>query len=95
VNAKPTPLAIRRAVWARSSGWCECGCGQRAVHLHHRKLRSQGGRHEAVNLLHLAAGCHRAIHENPELSYALGYLVHSWAEPHNMLAWSARPGGVA
>jgi hypothetical protein len=84
VKAKPIPLRIRRQVWERSGGLCECGCSQRATSVHHRKLRSQGGRHEMANLLHLTAECHDRTHANPERGYALGLLVHGWADPANV-----------
>lgn len=74
------PLAVRREVRARSGGRCEV-CAQPAVHMHHRKLRSQGGRHEAVNLLHLCAACHEGVHANPGRSYSLGLIVPGWADP--------------
>lgn len=57
-------------------------CGEaRAVHTHHRKLRSQGGGDEKSNLLRVCSDCHLAIHANPSESYARGLLVHSWADP--------------
>jgi len=75
------PAATRRAVKRRSEGSCEvCGCGG-ADHMHHRKLRSQGVDHSPANLLHVHFGCHKEIHGNPERSYALGHLVHGWADP--------------
>jgi 5-methylcytosine-specific restriction endonuclease McrA len=83
-KAKPIPLGIRRQVWERSGYLCECGCGRQAHHIHHRTLRSQGGRHELANLLHLATDCHVAAHANPERGYALGLLVHGWADPENV-----------
>lgn len=81
MTAKPIPLSIRQQVWARSGGLCECGCGQRAIHIHHRKLRSQGGRHELPNLLHLSGACHDRAHANPERAYDLGLLVRSTDNP--------------
>jgi 5-methylcytosine-specific restriction endonuclease McrA len=75
------PATVRRAVKARSGGICECGCGQRAEHMHHRKLRSQGGRHEPVNLLHLTFACHEAAHRERARAEALGLIVPSWADP--------------
>lgn len=75
------PPKIRLAVAERSGGVCECGCGRRAEHIHHRKLRSQGGRHELANLLHLSNLCHADTHGNPERSYALGLMVHGWCDP--------------
>lgn len=75
------PLKVRRAVWERSGGFCEvCGLPG-ANHLHHRRLRSQGGRHEPSNLLHVHWRCHERIHSRPALSYERGWMVPSWREP--------------
>lgn len=49
--------------------------------MHHRKLRSQGGRHDPVNLIHIHTECHIRIHGNPDQSYALGLLVRSGWDP--------------
>jgi hypothetical protein len=85
------PLKVRDDVRSRSQGLCECGCGQQAQHLHHRKLRSQGGKHDAVNLLHLAYSHHAEVHADPARGYERGYLVHSWDEPVDVpvLRWGA------
>jgi 5-methylcytosine-specific restriction endonuclease McrA len=76
------PKRIRDAVQERSQGTCEV-CGTHgADHIHHRRLRAQGGRHDPINLLHIhGIPCHLDIHLNPERSYALGHLVHGWADP--------------
>lgn len=75
------PLSVRRAVKARSEGSCEvCGCGG-ADHMHHRKLRSQGGQHTVENLLHVHWGCHADIHRDPRRSYALGHMVRGGLDP--------------
>jgi 5-methylcytosine-specific restriction endonuclease McrA len=81
MTAQPIPLRVRRIVWARSGYNCEA-CGlPGADHIHHRKLRSQGGRHDPVNLLHVHHACHEQIHAHPERAYALGLLVRGWADP--------------
>lgn len=80
-EAAPIPHSVRRAVTARSGGWCEGGCGRPAAHVHHRKLRSQGGTHDPVNLAHLATVCHVWAHANPLEAVALGLIVPSWADP--------------
>lgn len=78
---KSIPLAVRRAVKARSDGSCEA-CGMSgADHMHHRQLRSQGGQHTAENLLHVHHGCHEDIHANPARSYRLGHMVRRGVDP--------------
>lgn len=66
----------------RSHGRCEarvvCG-GVAAVLMHHRKRAGRVNTEE--NLLHLCNDCHVWIHANPEKSYGLGLLVHSWDNP--------------
>ncbi|MGG7510873.1 HNH endonuclease [Plantibacter sp. YIM 135249] len=72
------------AVATRSGGVCE-GCGRRrATEMHHRRYRSQGGRDEVTNLLHLcgrgnASGCHGIAHTGP--GREAGFSVHSLATP--------------
>jgi hypothetical protein len=83
------PLKVRKQVWARSDHGCELGCGRPANHIHHRKLRSQGRRHELPNLLHLCTPCHIHAHANPELGYANGWLVHSWENPADVAVVAA------
>lgn len=41
-----------------------CGRGG-DLHVHHRRLRSQGGSGEASNLITLCPACHRFIHMDP------------------------------
>ena len=66
----------RKAVMARCRGVCE-RCGEQpAVHVHHRLRRSQGGSNDIGNLAALDDACHRAIHDNPKLSYEVGWLLH-------------------
>ena len=65
-----TPLLV-----ARSRGICEiCGSGV-AIHRHHRLRRSQGGRNELANLLHLCRLCHDTVHAYPAVSYERGWLL--------------------
>lgn len=78
---KPIPRRVKQEVADRSGFVCEICRRARAVHPHHRKLRSQGGRHEAANLLHLCSACHSTVHASPDRSYSLGYLVRGWADP--------------
>lgn len=74
---KKTSLRVKE----RSGGVCEA-CGMdRGEHVHHRKLRSQGGDNQQTNLIYVSAACHDRIHMNPKDSYELGLLVHSYDDP--------------
>ena len=80
--------SIRDAVWNRCRGYCEkCGKGlpYDGWALHHRKLRSQGGKDEISNFLALHHKCHNlgtnSVHLNPTEAIEKGYIVPSWAEP--------------
>ena len=67
----------------RSRGLCE-GCGQHRGTdgvVHHRKLRSQGGQDDPVNLAVLHDGCHKFAHANPAWAMAHGWIVSGWADP--------------
>ncbi|MHB1777983.1 MAG: HNH endonuclease signature motif containing protein [Acidimicrobiales bacterium] len=71
-------------VLARAGGWCEAGlagCHGVAVHIHHRKLRSQRGGNTLANLLAVCFPCHHKTHLDPERSYRSGLLVESWRDP--------------
>lgn len=52
-------------------------CGNRAVHVHHRKYRSRGGTNALSNLLDVCLECHSLIHSQPELSNRLGLSLHA------------------
>lgn len=72
------------ALFARSNGRCEAklpGCKGSGQHAHHRRRRSQGGRHELANLVWLCHPCHTWIHAHPEQSFVHGFLVASWDDP--------------
>lgn len=53
--------------------------------VHHRKLRSQGGKDTPANLLALHHSCHNlgthSVHLNPSLAYERGWLVPMGYEP--------------
>ncbi len=76
---------VSRGLRMRSKGACEArlsrDCVGRGEQVHHRKLRSQGGRDEWEQLLHVCANCHAAIHCDPALAYSLGLLVHAHEDP--------------
>ena len=66
------------------AGPCEARtdvCTGRAQHMHHRKLRSQGGKDEASNYLSCCSSCHGFIHARPAWSYERGLLVRSYQDP--------------
>lgn len=72
--------AVRSEIERRSGGRCEAaapGCSGRAVLIHHRRRRSQGGSAEPSNGLHCCNSCHLFIHANVELSVRNGWLLVS------------------
>lgn len=78
---------LRALVWARSRGYCE-KCGSQLPDswaLHHRKLRSRGGKDEVQNFLALHHECHNlgtdSVHLNPSYATDKGYMVSSWEDP--------------
>lgn len=77
---------IANKVIARAKGYCEvCGLPMYQPNLHHRKLRSQGGKDEVSNLLAIHHYCHniatKSIHQNPKDSMLKGYIVPRYATP--------------
>ena len=73
-------------VLERAGYYCEA-CGQNGDNfaLHHRKLKSQGGKDEPCNLIAVHHQCHNlgthSIHLSPAKAIAKGQIVPSWAEP--------------
>jgi hypothetical protein len=70
---------VKQAILARSGGRCEAQtpiCRGEAVHFHHRRLRSQGGKGTVENGLHVCIPCHTYVHDHPERAYAVGWMVH-------------------
>lgn len=53
--------------------------------LHHRKLKSRGGKDEVANLLYLHHECHnmssRGVHSQVAYATSKGWIVNSWADP--------------
>lgn len=79
--------SLREMVLARSKGYCE-KCGNRLPEswaLHHRKLRSRGGKDEVENFVALHHACHNlgtdSVHANPALATDIGLMVSSWENP--------------
>jgi hypothetical protein len=80
------PASVRRALAARSGGWCEmrlAGCLGRATDPAHRIASGNGGRHGAAkvhhdrlsNVLYGCRGCHRWTHEHVAEAEALGLML--------------------
>ena len=77
---------VAEMVLSRAKGYCEkCGLPGYNFALHHRKLRSQGGKDDVCNLIAVHHHCHNqernSIHDNPKKSIQKGYIVPSWADP--------------
>ena len=83
------PPEIREAVYERAQGMCEimspkAGCTGRAEHLHHRKLRSQGGEHTVENLVHICERCHSYAHLHRAEADTDGWIVRSSYDPRHV-----------
>ena len=50
-------------------------------HLHHRKLRSQGGDNSPEKVVLLCFACYDWVHRNPDLARGRGFIVRSVGEP--------------
>lgn len=77
---------IAEAVLKRAGNYCEA-CGQSGddFALHHRRLKSQGGKDEVCNLIAVHHRCHNlgtySIHMRPLAAVEKGQIVPSWANP--------------
>ena len=96
-GSKKMKNEIANKVIERAAGYCET-CGGRAeesMALHHRKLKSRGGKDEVANLIWIHHGCHNlktdSIHLNPAKAEDKGWMVGSWQDPEE--APIARPDG--
>jgi hypothetical protein len=79
--------SLREMVYARCVGYCE-KCGGRLPEswaLHHRQLKSRGGKDVVENLVALHHGCHNldtdSVHFNPSHAQDKGLMVGSWQDP--------------
>ncbi len=78
---------VVETVTGRAQGYCEvCGrVAEPSMALHHRKLKSRGGKNTVSNLIWIHHGCHNlntnSIHSNPQTSQNYGFMVGSWQEP--------------
>ena len=86
---------IVRLVEERAGNYCET-CGNPALEsmaLHHRKLKSRGGKDSVSNLIRVHHHCHNlgtnSIHSQPSLATDKGWMVSSWANPETepFLRW--------
>ena len=78
---------LRALTYSRCKGYCEF-CGKQlgdSWALHHRKLRSRGGKDEISNFVALHHECHNlgtnSVHLNPKKATESGHIVPSWQEP--------------
>lgn len=77
---------VAAAVLVRAAGRCErCGSPAQSPALHHRKLRSRGGKDELSNVVALHHACHNlttgSVHLSPKKATTEGWLVSSWDDP--------------
>ena len=82
------PPEVIDEVHQRSNEHCEaCGRSLPAEGgvMHHRKLRKQGGKDEAINLMEVHSVCHNghtyAIHSKVKRSQRLGHIVKMGFDP--------------
>lgn len=82
------PRAVAALVDARDGESCaRCGVSLHVVagSRHHRKLRSQGGKHAPDNLVLLCGsgttGCHGWAHANPADARHVGLIVSAYSSP--------------
>lgn len=74
------PKAVAYAVLERAAQYCEkCGRPGLLV-LHHRKLRSRGGKHTTANLIAVHPACHDLIHSYEDWSEIHGWIVPAGAD---------------
>lgn len=79
--------ALREIILTRCAGYCEkCGIGlTEDFALHHRKLRSRGGKDTVDNLIALHHKCHNlgtlSVHLNIKSATETGHIVPRHADP--------------
>lgn len=76
--------AQREALFARSGGRCEvggCNLTDTGMDAHHRRLRSQNGRHDLTNLLACCPAHHSWVHDDVAGAREAGWIVPSYASP--------------
>ena len=81
---------IVKAVEERAGHYCEtCGLpATESMALHHRKLKSRGGKDSVANLIRVHHECHNlgsmSIHAQPTMSTNNGWMVSSWRDPEDV-----------
>jgi hypothetical protein len=80
---------------------CQRGAGRDGcvaeINVHHRRLRSQGGRDTPENRALLCGsgttGCHGWVHAHPKLAMASGWIVSAFGpDPYDVAMWSEPRG---
>lgn len=90
-SATFTP-ALKQEVRERDGFRCQaCGATGVPLHVHHRKLRSQGGTEQMENLVSVCDECHRFIHDNVAWSKERGFILSSWVDPQTVSLRPAPP----
>ena len=87
-NSKGEMRRLRAAIVERAAGCCEV-CGSPFIEadmrlrseLHHRKLRSRGGRDTLENCVLVHMICHMRAHQYPAWATEVGWMVASWDNP--------------
>ena len=80
---------VAETVLARAKGYCErCGAPSYDLALHHRKLKSRGGKDEVANLVAVCHPCHNlgtySIHLRPKEATEKGWMVSQWQNPEEI-----------
>lgn len=80
----------RAIVKERSMGGCEICIANPGEQMHHRRNRSQGGRWEPQNIIHLCAHCHHHVTVNPKYSTQMGWTIQGTVDgnaPETVPVW--------
>ncbi|QGJ92060.1 hypothetical protein SEA_KEELAN_96 [Gordonia phage Keelan] len=80
--------SCRTIVSKRSRGLCE-KCGRVATDMHHRKNRSQGGKWNPANVIHLCRECHAHMTTHPNDGYQGGWMIRGFESEYDIpvLRW--------
>lgn len=64
-----------RATYLKEHPLCECGCGERATEVHHKKGRIGKLLTDTEFFMAVASFCHAEIHNNPKWAFEQGYML--------------------